>query len=230
MDCMYVLISSVMSLSVVSVIFVQISRKLNSSKIFSAALGIIIFRCVKSIFAECGWGFAAIFGMFNGIAVQVTVFAASFVFFHELSEDDLVRKCNFNVSQTCMLICFGLGKNLQHNYSELSDIPMYILGEAADFALLLISLEAASDDFFEKSAVSVIKQAAIIIAAKAVIITVYRTFAASMGGFLPPVLMTVGISGMVCEFARAVKSERDISAAGFAVGLTVSFCFDSLMG
>lgn len=230
LDWIYVLVSSVMSLSLVAVIYVLISRKKNSSAIFSAALGIIIFRCVKSIFAECGWGFAAIFGVFSGIAAQVTVFAASFVFFHELGEDEFIRKFRFNVSQIFMLLSFGLGKNLLYNYTELSDVMMYILGEATDFALILLSIEAASDDFREKGSTAVICRAAIILIVRAVILIFYRNMESDKGSFVPLVVLTLGISGMVCEFARAMRSGRDISAAGFAAGITLSFCFDSLMG
>lgn len=227
---MYILVSSVMSLSLVALISVPIGRMRNLSTIFSAALGIIIFRCVKSIFAECGWGFAAIFGVFTGIAAQVTVFAASFVFFRELGEDSAIRKCRFNISRICMLLCFGLGKNLLYNYYELSDVMTYIFGEAADFALILLSIDAASDEFCEKSSSDVIGRAAIIIAARAAILIIYREFGSSLGGFVPLVLLTMGISGMICEFAHAMRDRRDMSAAGFAVGLTISFCFDSLMG
>lgn len=218
------------SLSLVALILVSVSRLRNVSTIFSVALGIIIFRCVKSIFAECGWGFAALFGVFNGIVAQATVFAASFVFFRELSDDSIIRKCKLNISRICMLLCFGIGKNLLYNYSELSDVRLYIFGEAADFALILFSIDIVSDELCEKSSLTVIGGAAIIIAVKAAILIIYREFESNIGGFAPLVMLTMGISGMICEFAHAMRDRRDISAAGFAVGLTISFCFDSLIG
>ena len=46
------------------------SRPGRKDGMFSAALGIIVFRIVKSMIVECGWGFAAVAGTTNGLVLE----------------------------------------------------------------------------------------------------------------------------------------------------------------
>lgn len=225
---MYIFISSILSLAITAIISAPVMRMKNSSALFSAALGIIIFGCIKSIFAECGWGYAALFDIKAGMVIQAVMFAVSFLFFRELSDECDVKAHNKFLSRMLALFCFGTGKNLIRNYASFSDVAAYILGEAADFALTAAALYALSDEFGKKDAKVHAAGFAAVLVLRAITAAIYGTFGTDEGNFGALVLLTIGTAGLVCEFTRSIGDGRDISAAGFAAGLTVSFCFGAL--
>ena len=229
MNFIYVLIASLLSLGLIAMISIPLGRVRDSSMIFSASLGIIIFGCMRGIFVECGWGFAALFGIKTGIVVQVILFAAAVLFFRALADENRTAGRDSNIPSLCALICFGLGKGLLRDYSTLYDPKIYALGEAADFAFTALSLEyigGASGKF----STSALKKASLVMALKTVIVTIYHNAYLSESEFAASVLLLMGMAGFICEFVRALGESRNISAAGFAAGVTISFCISSLEG
>lgn len=228
MNFIYLLLSSLLSLTLIAVISIPVGRMRNSSAVFSAALGIIIFGCMRGIFVECGWEFAALFGVRNGIAVQTVLFAASVLFFRALAEENKSDVKENRISGFCSLTCFGFGKSLMRNYSELYDMRIYILGEAADFALTAMSLEYIRNESGEKF--SAAAEALLILGLRTAVVIIYHSVFQVKSEFAASGLLLMGTAGFICEITRALSEKRDISAVGFAAGVTVSFCISSLEG
>lgn len=225
---MYIFISSILSLAIAAMIYAPVRRMKNSPALFSAALGIIIFGCIKSIFAECGWGYAAMFDIKAGMVIQAAIFTASFLFFRELCDEYDIRSHDPMLPKMLTLFCFGTGKSLIRNYASFSDVAAYILGEATDFALTAAALYALSDEFGKKDSKAHAVGFAIVLVLRAITGVIYGRFDTDEGSFGALMLLTIGAAGLACEFVRSIGDGRDISAPGFAVGLTVSFCFDAL--
>lgn len=228
----YVLVSCAMSLSIVGLLAVPVSRVKNAkdrTDIFSAALGIIIFVCVKSIFADCGWGFAALFGVLSGFAAQLAMTLGAFLFFRELRGADF-RGRGSNTVRNIALLCFGIGRNLMCDAAVVSDISFYLFGESAEFAIIVLAALIADGNAEERSAAALTGEAAVMTVCKAAVCVIPCLMADFHGEFAGLVLLTVGISGMVCQFVGALRQERTISAGGFAAGFTTALCVTSLLG
>lgn len=232
MDLKYVLVSCIMSLSIAGLLAITACRAKNAkgnTDIFSASLGIIIFVCVKSIFTDCNWGFAALFGVVSGFAAQIAMTLGSFLFFRELRASAINDKFG-NITRDACLVCFGIGRNLICDYSALSDISLYLFGESVEFAVIILAVLILDKEPELRSEVGLIKSAAAIIAIKAAVCSVLRIRAGFNGEFAGIVMLTVGISGMVCEFVKALRQDRSISAGGFAAGFTAALCVTTLFG
>lgn len=227
----YVLVSCVMSLSGAALLAVSACRAKNAKNcadIFSAALGIMIFVCVKSIFVDCGWGFAALFGVLSGLAAQLAMTLGAFIFFRELRGAVLER--DGHAARNTALLCFGIGRNLMADYAAVLDLPLYLLGEAEEFTLLIMAGLLLDSDAKGRGVADLTGTAAVILLMKAAVCAVVRLRAGFDGEFAGLVLLTVGISGLVCEFVGALKPERTISAGGFAAGFTAALCVTTLFG
>lgn len=228
----YMLVSCVMSLSIAALLAVPVSRGKNAihrADIFSASLGIIIFVCVKSIFAECGWGFAALFGVFSGLTAQLAMTLGAFVFFRELRGSNFLGRGG-SAARDIALLCFGIGRNLMCDLSVVSDFSLYLLGEAAEFAILITAALALDENAEHWNVTKRTGAAAAVIIIKATVCVTVRRQAAWNAEFAGLVLLTLGISGMVCEFVGALRQKRAISAGGFAAGFTAALCVTTLFG
>lgn len=228
----YVLVPCMTSLSITALLAVPACRAKNAENradIFSASLGIIIFVCVKSIFVDCGWGFAALFGVLSGFAAQLAMTLGAFVFFRELRGSDFLGRGG-HAAQNMGLLCFGIGRNLMVDYAAVSDISFYLLGEAAEFAILIIAGLLSDRDAEGRGAADLTGTAAGILLMKAAVCAILRQRAGFDGAFAGLVLLTVGISGLVCEFVGAIRQEQAISAGGFAAGFTAALCVTTLFG
>ncbi len=228
----YVLVSCIMSISVVSLLIVpavRVKSVKSRTQIFSSSLGIIIFICVKSIFTDCGWGFAAIFGVISGFMAQLAMTLGAFVFFRELCISDFKDKGDV-VARNTALICFGVGRNLICDYSALSDISLYIFGEAAEFAVIILAMLMLDEDYKFGGVIGLTESAAGIIVIKAVICVILRLRGGFDSEFAALVMITVGISGMVYEFVRMLRLHHSISVGGFAAGFMAALCITTLLG
>lgn len=228
----YVLVSCVMSLSIVALLSVFACRGKNvknRADIFSASLGIIIFVCVKSIFVDCGWGFAAFFGVLSGFAAQLAMTLGAFVFFRELRGSDFLGKGS-NMARNIALLCFGIGRNLMCDTATVADFSLYLLGEATEFAVIITAGLLLYQEEEGRGAADLTGTAAAILIMKAVACVILRRRAVFDGEFAGLVLLTLGISGLVCEFVGAVRQERAVSAGGFAAGFTAALCVTTLLG
>ncbi len=229
MNFAYIILSSLLSFALVTIGYFFVSRAEKIADIFSVALGIIIFGCMKGMFVECGWGFAALFGIKTGIAVQVVLFSASVLFFHALMIENENALRQNRVPRIVALGCFGFGKGMLRNYATFYSPQVYILGEAADFALASLSLNVLNDELSDKS-FSLVGETAIILLAKAIVLIIYRNISQEENSFAALILLVMGIAGFICQFARAMGERQNISVVGFAIGVTISFCVNSLEG
>ena len=82
----YLFICGLLSLSITGLLVIAAVRtgRRHRDDFFSASLGIIIFICVKSIVTDCGWGFAALFGIPHGPVAQLYLTLGAFFFFRAL--------------------------------------------------------------------------------------------------------------------------------------------------
>lgn len=228
MNFIYILISSLLSISMIAIISIFTKRIHSSSVIFSASAGIIIFSCVKGIFAECGWGFAALFGVKTGIVVQVILFAAGVFFFLELADERKSAIKESSLPSFCALTCFGLSQCMLRDYSTLYGAELYIFADAAEFAFIALSLGyMSSESNGNKSAVTVAK-ASLILIMRTIVVLIYRSVCQTANEFAALVLLLMGMAGFICEFASAFGERQDISAVGLAAGVTISFCISSI--
>ena len=228
MNFIYTLISSLLSISMMVIISIFTKRMRSSSVIFSVSAGIIIFICVKGIFAECGWGFAALFGVKIGIAVQVVLFAAGVFFFRALAHDNSSAVKESRLPGFCALTCFGLGKGMLRNYEVLYDPKLYIFGDAAEFAFIALSLGYISSHSDRNKSAVTVAEASLILIMRTIAVMIYRSASPAENEFAALVLMLMGMAGFICEFASAFGEKRDISAVGLAAGVTISFCISSI--
>ncbi|MDD6394846.1 MAG: hypothetical protein PUB37_01465 [Firmicutes bacterium] len=183
---------------------------------------------MKGIFAECGWGFAALFGVKIGIAVQVILFAAGMFFFRALAYDNSSDVKESRLPGFCALTCFALGKGMLRDYAILFGAKFYIFGDAAEFAFIALSLGyISSQSGGNKSAVTV-AEASLILIIRTIAVMIYRSASPAENEFAALVLLLMGMAGFICEFASAFSEKRDISAVGLAAGVTISFCISSI--
>lgn len=230
----YILLSCLLSLSISGLLAVAAARteKKRRDDIFSASLGIIIFVCVKSIVTDCGWSFAALFGVPCGFAAQMGMTLGAFVFFRELrrSERAAARLGSERLAGAAALLCFGVGRNLMCDYGVVADPSLYVLGEAAEYALLTAAVQMSGEEGDQRTAPHMIRTAATVIGSKTAVCVLLRLRYDFHGTFGGTVLLTVGIAGLVYQFAYALGQDREVTAGGFAAGFAAALCTASLLG
>ncbi len=219
-----------LSFAAALLIGVPLSRVRQEEGVYSASLGIIIFCCVKMLLVECGWGFASLFGVRMGLTIQLILVLGCFLFFRQLRETKLLSAGGTFVFRCGMLLCIGVGQygwRIQETGGELS---VYVMGEALHFALLLLSAGWMEEETSQKSAGRWAAAAAVVVALKGTGSWMLRAFCGEECAFAALLLLTLGVSGLLCDFACAVGRQRTLSPTGFAVGMAAAFCVGSLMG
>lgn len=221
----YAIISGVLALSLAIMTGVPMSHSRKTTDFFSASMGIIICTCVKSIFVDCGWGFASIFGTGVGLAVELTVMLASLAFFRELYRDSLWCVGSVPVAGIGALICFGTGRFLWQWSCASEDRVLFVAARATELALLLLSLWQLSSDEICKGISLFIRNSAAVTMLTVFLICVVDYLD---GDFSAVALMTIGTSGMLAAFAVSARQKREISPSCFALGVMAALCLDSL--
>lgn len=219
-----------LSLAVVLLVGVPLSRTRQEERVYSAALGIIIFCCVKLLLVECGWGFASLFGVGTGVTIQLMLVIGCFFFFRQLRETKLLPTDGFFVYRCGMLLCVGVGQTGWRAEETGENPDVYMIGEALQFALLLLAAgwmeEGSSQRNIGRWAASV----SVVFVLKATGVWLLRIALEKDGAFAGLLLLTLGINGLLSEFTYAVSWKKELSPSGFAVGLMTAFCADALMG
>ena len=195
--------------------------------IISAAVGIIIYTIVKSIFVECGWGLAASAGTYAGLIAETVMVGLGIAFFSELN------KAMADKNGTAWFFFLGVilvaaGKNLSVDYMLIPDISAFIVGRAAQSAMLVVSACLVSDragrEGFSFPAVW------------AVVCVSISTLAGLPAGRMPegvvsavaPMLILTGCCHLTVVLSGSVDALSEISAGGLAAGFMLSYCFDCL--
>ena len=219
-----------LSFAVVVLIGVPMGRAKREEEVYSASLGIMIFGCVKMVLVECGWGFAALFGVGTGLSIQLVLMLGGFFFFHQLRETQLPLSSGSFVLNCGMLLCTGVGQTGWRR-EETGGVPgVYVIGEALHFALLILSVLWMEEESSQTAAGRWAAAAAVVLVLKGAGTWLLSAFCGDESAFAALLLMTLGVSGLLCEFVCAVERARTLSSTGFAVGMAAAFCVGSLMG
>lgn len=204
-----------------------ILRARQKSGIISAAIGIILYTIVKSIFVECGWGLALAAGPFAGFFAETVMLGCGIAFFREL------KKAIPTEHGTSRLFCVGVilimaGKNLSVDYRVIPDISVFILGRAAQFAMLIVSAYLVSDEAETKEIPFLSVLAVISVSINTLAALIAGQIQESSVSTVAPMLILTGCCHLTVEVSGAVNAFRVISPGGLAAGFMLSYCFDCL--
>ncbi len=230
----YLFICGLLSLSITGLLIIAAVRtgRRRREDFFSASLGIIIFVCVKSIVTDCGWGFAALFGIPHGPVAQLCLTFGAFFFFRTLRCTGGTDALEFgnHFTENASLLCFAIGRNLLCDDTTVANLSLYLLGEAAELALMTTAVQLINGEETPPKVPIVMERAAMLIGIKTVICTILRQQAGQQREFSGVVLITIGLTGLVCEFVDAISPGREIKPGGFAAGFTAALCMTALFG
>ena len=219
----------VLSLAAVMLISPLLSRAGKRGSIFSAALGIILYRIVKSIIVECGWGFAAAAGIRQGLALEALAMCCGIVLFGELGRNRQTKTRTMNLpAASVIMLCAGKGLLCQANLIP-SDVE-FILGRAAGIALTAIAVYIADEDMESPDAQSLSSFAAVCAARSFAAEWLLGLFGCRASSPAAPFLIMLGCCELMVVFAGGVKNHKEAEPWGFAAGLLLSYGFDSLTG
>lgn len=226
-----VAVSCVLSFAAVLLVGVPLGGARRREGVYSASLGIFIFCCVKMVLVECGWGFAALFGVGTGLTIQLILLTGCFFFFRQLRETGLRSPGGSYVLRCGMLLCIGVGQAMWHTEGTGGDLTVYAMGEALHFALLFLAAGWMEEEPSQRNIGRWAAAAAVVPAVKGAGVCLLRVCCdAEDGAFGALLLMTWGVSGLLCELAYAISRQKELSPTGFAAGMIAAFCVVSLMG
>lgn len=213
---------SVSAAAVLSQILCRCGRRMG---IYSAALGIILYRIVKSIFVECGWCLAAFAGSAVGFVLEASVMCWIMLLFRGRDRKGRGMHSYVGVTMTCA------GEMLMWN-SALSpslaaslvcrSLQLAMLASAADFTLSygfnLRREEESGGLPLGFSLVSLTASFGLMLAVRCVTGNAVEPAA--------PLIIMPGVCALLYLFAGCVKESPELSAGGFAAGLLLSYGFD----
>ena len=209
------------------------SRPGRKDGMFSAALGIIVFRIVKSMIVECGWGFAAVAGTTNGLVLESLLTLCGLFFFSEVAESGKRMK-KAEVSHRLLsvtgvtLICAG--KGMLFDGRLISDAAAFIAGKAAGIALLswavFLTEEESARDVWRAPSL----WAAVCPVGSFVLECSVRPLSGSGEVASAPLLILFGSCALLCRLPERMAAWQKPSSAGLATGLLLSYAFDCLTG
>lgn len=223
----YSLAKAMLSASFTALLSPFLSRTGQSGRLFSAAVGIILYTIVKSIIVECGWGFASAAGIFGGMVAEIVLLGCGIAFFSEVK--DILRagrgKACFRFVGAALFLA---GKGLLTDWRVIPERAVFTVGSAAEFALLAGSAYLVSSDGGEESGWLLPAAGAVCGLAAAI----PETLAEGLreGGFplLTPLLMLAGCCQLTVLLADGLNRDRDLSAGGLAAGFMLSYGFDCM--
>ncbi|MBQ1412275.1 MAG: hypothetical protein IIY93_03695 [Clostridia bacterium] len=204
---------------------------------FSACSGMMIFICAKNIVTDCGWSFAALFGVPGGLAAQLCMMWSAFLFFRISGEccreDHTSPEQSFSLGGALALVCLLAGR---HWLMPDNTIQMmrYWLGEAIESFLLSAAVLSDGQEIRRVYPSSLICGTAAVLTGKGgicAVLSLWKTATGNFPGeFAGAVLMTVGTAGLICVFVQRLKTDSNVTAGGFAAGLMTALVTASLFG
>lgn len=232
MELKYAAAACLLSIAAVMLISPLLCRSQRQCGIFSAALGIIIFRIVKSIFVECGWELAAAAGTNTGLFLEALMMGCGIVFFYEINKvfSESGSKKVFS-SVGAVMVCTGKGLMLDSRL--MSDGAVFIVGRASVIALLTFAVYYVREDSGERQAKSLSGFTAICAIISLLPELLTRQYVHSETKPSAAMLIMLGCCELMFELSNALKNMKntsEISAAGLAAGIMLSCGLESLAG
>lgn len=225
----YSVASGILSAAAVMLAFPLIGRTRWKNGIFSAYLGIIIFRIVKSVIVECGWGFAAAAGIRTGLILESLAMCCGLVLFREVGELSHSENELSCFSPAASVILFCSGKGIMSDISLAPSAAEYIIGRAAVAALVSISVFQLNDEGNYYDHTSMIKFSLICNAGSIVLEYLLRMWTGCEQSVSAPFLIMLSCCGLLYTFAEGIKNASQIAPIGFATGILISYGFDCVM-
>ena len=222
--------SNVLSAAAVMLISPLLCKTERKEGIFSASLGIILYRIVKSIIVECGWEFAAAAGVRTGILLEAASMCCGLVLFSEMGKAIQKQGYNTNNLPASAVIMLCVGKGLLVDSRLVPSSVEFIIGHAAESALMATSVCIAGNQGEAPDAKTITAFAVVCSAGSfAVELLLWRTACAAPSAAAPFLIM-LSCCELMCVFAGGMKNSPAISPFGFAAGLLLSYGFDCLTG
>ncbi|MEE3404036.1 MAG: hypothetical protein VZR73_08135 [Acutalibacteraceae bacterium] len=228
MQIKYAAISCAMSLTVIMLLSPLISRKGDNRRVFSTGTGIIIYRIVKSIFVECGWGFAAASGVLAGLFFETAAMGMGMLMCKELRKAPAVHGDNIYLSGTGIIMILA-GNKLLYDYSVSHDIVTRMIGESGSLALLACAVYNAGKKDDERSASGLVGFGAICsTASAAAFVLLNQILCLSQNSFAVPLLIMIGVCAMIPNCVDFSQSGEKMSPTYFAGGLMLAYGLDCM--
>ena len=197
--------------------------------IFSVSVGIIMYTIAKSIIVECGWGFAAVSGVVPGVLFEATVMCCGIILLREMKAVIASEKSNAVVnSAAVIMVCAG--KNILFDYMLIPDRKVFLLGHALQMASLTTAVYYVSNEPCERKVSSLAAFGGISAFAGWAAVIILRNSGISGNPIAAPMMIMLGVCVLVSRLAVRMKDSGEISAAGFAAGLMMSYSFDCMTG
>lgn len=230
MSVQYSAAACVLSAAAVMLVSPPLSRTGRKSGIFSASLGIILYRIVKSIIVECGWEFAASAGIRTGLAIEMLTMCCGIVLFGELEKMLPEGQNESSHLPVASVIMLSAGKGLLCDAALVPSAVEFVIGRAVGIALISSAVYITGADREPQDAQS--------LTVFGVVCAVGSFAAESLLGLsgcresspAAPLLMMLGCCGLMRGFAEGIRNAPQISPAGFAAGMFLSYGFDCLAG
>lgn len=222
----YSLAKAMLSASFTALLSPFLSRTGQSGRLFSAAVGIILYTIVKSIIVECGWGFASAAGIFGGMVAEIVLLGCGIAFFSEVK--DILRAGR---GKDCFpfagVALFLAGKGMLTEWNVIPDMAVFTVGNAAVVAILAASAYLVSSDGGEESR-WLFPAAGTACGLAAVIPELMLGRHEDGPAFSATLLMLAGCCHLTVLLADSLNHDRDLSAGGLAAGFMLSYGFDCL--
>lgn len=195
---------------------------ISRARVYAASAGLLLFECVKGMLIDCGWEFAALMGVTVGMAAQLSLILGTLLFFRELRNENWRRE---RTACAVSLLCFGTGSHLLSAIAPWPDVSDRLIGEALTFAVVTVSIMRLhrEDETDPRLRQATAAGASLL---KALFCSVWR--GSEDAAFLGAVLLSVGLTGMLCACGEAMQRRQSLSPGGFAAGFLTALCIASL--
>ncbi len=226
MQVKYWAVSGLLAVTAVMMCAPFLLRIRRRNLIFSACLGIILYRIVKSIFVECGWGFAACSGVLAGGLLEAGAMCGGLFLFRELRGGYSGETGGRLISGAGVTFIIA-GNHLLIQYSLVNNTAVCLLGESAGAALLACSvfLAAAGEEGIHAGQMASFTA---ICAGAGLVLAFILQMTTDGGGMTSPMLMMLGVCALMTCLEDCLRSKPEISASGFACGIMLAYCFDCM--
>ena len=220
------LASGLMSCSLLMLLMAPARRLRNHNGISSACLGIILYRIVRCVFAECGWDFAAIAGTGTGLLLEACILCGGTLLFGSIQSSGKETRNTMIPVAGAVMMC--VGRNLSTDFPLASDTAACVAGNAMMTALLIGAVFRCADDSgSEREGVAAF----------------LPVFCAAVGSGMPlplrcsgwegaqsaaPLLSALGVSAVIAALPDHPAAVKEVSAGGLSAGMMISYALDCM--
>ena len=191
-------------------------------------MGIILYRIIRCVFVDCGWEFAALAGVKAGLFLQAAVWCGGLLFSEGIREQAVEGRKYFLVTALGAAL-MKTGSDLSLRFSLMTDVQSGIFGAAMRDALLVLAFwKCVNKDDQAALRYTLLFSAVCVLPAGAVAWGT-ELLAPEMATVAAPFFSMLGVSVVISSLGGMTGVFEDFSAWGFALGIMVSYGFDSMI-